>query len=241
MIGIYLVGSASRPFRDRLSDYDIEVAMDDAAYAATPMEERHVFVIDEGPPKKVDHEFYLRSWSELVALERSTHDLDHYPFQHAAILHDPTGRLATLFRRLAVLPPGVREVRLKVHYLETVFALGRAAKCLDRDRELAARLILGEAGLALVKLLAVARGSWAPTRHWAAEELRLLGIPDDLLGHAAAILAAPTHDGLKDLRDAIHRYLDGLGESFHHDRMALVRWAFLTAAGKQAFRTWGVQ
>lgn len=31
--GILLVGSASRPFRDRISDYDFEIAVDDDAYA----------------------------------------------------------------------------------------------------------------------------------------------------------------------------------------------------------------
>ncbi|MFH1609585.1 MAG: hypothetical protein ABID40_03040 [Candidatus Bipolaricaulota bacterium] len=241
MIGIYLVGSASRPFRDRISDYDIEVAMEDAAYAATQLEERHVFVVEEGPPRRVDHEFYLRPWSELGAMEASTLDLDHYPFQHAAILHDPTGRLADLFRRLAVLPPAVRETRLRVHYLETVFALGRAAKCLERGKDLATRLVLGEGGVALAKLLAVARGSWAPTRHWAAEELRILGVPEDLLTRAGSVLAAPFPDGIKALREGVHATLDELGESFHHDRMALIRWAFLTEEGKQAFRAWGAR
>lgn len=241
MIGIYLVGSASRPFRDRLSDYDIEVAMEDAAYAATSMEERHVFVVEEGPPKRVDHEFYLRPWGDLAAMETSTLDLDHYPFQHAAILHDPTGRLADLFRRLAVLSPAVRETRLRVHYLETAFALGRAAKCLERGNDLAARLVLGEGGVALAKLLAVARGSWAPTRHWAAEELRILGVSEDLLARAGAVLAAPSPEGFKALREGVHAFLDERGESFHHDRMALIRWAFLTAEGKQAFRVWGAR
>ncbi|MBC7169818.1 hypothetical protein H5T54_02625 [Candidatus Bipolaricaulota bacterium] len=241
VVGIYLVGSASRPFRDRISDYDVEVALDDAAYEGTPLEERHVFAIEEGPPRRVDHEFYLRPWGELVGLEQSPRDLDHYPFQHAAILHDPEHRLADLFRRLAVLPPAVRETRLRVHYLETVFALGRAAKCLDRGNDLAARLVLGEGAVALTRLLAVACGSWAPTRHWAGEELRLLGVPEGTLTAIGDLLAAPSADRITAVRDALHGWLDAQGVAFHRDRMGLIQWAFLTREGKAAFHTWGAR
>ena len=82
IIGIYLVGSATRPFRDERSDYDIEVVVEDELYRSLPDEERHVFVIDEGPPRKVDHEFYLWPWSEFEGLIGSTLDLYHYPYQH---------------------------------------------------------------------------------------------------------------------------------------------------------------
>lgn len=241
VVGISLVGSASRPFRDRISDYDIEVVLDDVAYDQTPFEERHVFAIDEGPPRRVDHEFYLRPWSELVAMERSTLDLDHYPFQHAVVLHDPEARLAVLFPRLAALPAEVRETRLKVHYLETVFALGRAVKCLDRGNDLATRLVLGEGSVALVKLLAVACGSWAPTRHWAAEELRLLGVPEEILAHASGLFTCPSSEGIRGLRNVLHAWLDEQGMAIHHDQMALIRWLFLTPEGKGALRTWGAR
>ncbi|MDD5452891.1 MAG: hypothetical protein PHZ21_01235 [Candidatus Bipolaricaulis sp.] len=241
VIGVYLVGSASRPFRDRISDYDLEVAVEDEAYERIGLEERHVFAIEDGPPRRVDHEFYLRPWSELVAMERSTLDLDHYPFQHAVILHDPQRRLAELFPRLAALPARVQATRVRVHYLETAFALGRAAKCLDRGNDLATRLVLGEGGVALTKLLAVASGSWAPTRHWAAEELRLLGVPEEIPARMAALLSAPTAEGIRELQGAVHAWLDHMGISHYRDRMGLIRWAFLTAEGKGAFRTWGAR
>ena len=198
-----------------------------------------MFAIDEGPPRRVDHEFYLRPWSELRAMERSPLDLDHYPFQHPAILHDPQGKLAALFPGLTVLPPEGQKTRLKVHYLEALFALGRAAKCLDRDNDLATRLVLGEGAVALMKLLALACGSWAPTRHWAAEELRLLGVPERILSAAGDLLAAPSSDRITAVRDGLHAWLDARGETFHHDRMGPIRWAFLSGDGKAAFRTWG--
>ena len=115
VIGVYLVGSATRPFRDPLSDYDFEVVMDDKAFAKGPGEKKLVFVLDEGPPRRVDHEFSLRPWTELARLVRSTLDLDHYPFQHARVLHAPTGRLGELVEHLAALPASVRKTRLRVH------------------------------------------------------------------------------------------------------------------------------
>ena len=63
VIGIYVVGSATRPHRDDLSDYDIEVVLEDAAYARTPDAERQVFAYKGDEPKVVDYEFYLRPWS----------------------------------------------------------------------------------------------------------------------------------------------------------------------------------
>ena len=66
VIGIYLLGSVTRPYRDGLSDYDIEVIVEDDAYERTPDEERQVFILKEGQPKVVDHEFYLIPWSDFV-------------------------------------------------------------------------------------------------------------------------------------------------------------------------------
>src|SRR5688572_18630021 len=116
--GIYLVGSASRPFRDQISDYDFEVAVDDDAFARASDDERHVFSIEPGPPPRVDYEFLLRPWSELEGLVASNRDVDHYPFEHARVLYDPEGALAPLLARIAALPDAVRETRLRVHYME---------------------------------------------------------------------------------------------------------------------------
>ena len=79
VIGVYLVGSATRPFRDPLSDYDFEVIVEDDALALVPALQKLVFVIEEGPPRRVDHEFYLRPWTELDRLVRSTLDLGPPP------------------------------------------------------------------------------------------------------------------------------------------------------------------
>lgn len=240
VIGIYVVGSATRPQRDDLSDYDIEVILDDAAYAKTPDAERQVFAYKAGEPKVVDYEFYLRPWSEFFALVSSTQDLFHYPYQHAAILHDPDERIAPVVRRLAELPEGIRQDRLRVHYLELRFALGRAQKTElgERDRDLNLRLLWGDAASALVKVLFLAARSWPATHHWVEQELRLLGVPDALLQGMESTFRDPTQERTKRLVETVNAWLDERAEGFHHDTRALIAWAFHRSEGKDAFERW---
>ncbi len=241
VVGIYVVGSATRPHRDDLSDYDIEVVLEDAAYAQTPDAERQIFAYKDGEPKVVDYEFYLRPWSEFLALVSSTQDLFHYPYQHAEILHDPQGRIAPVVRRLAELPEGIRHDRLCVHYLEFRFALGRARKTelAGRDRNLNLRLLHGDAVSALVKVLFLAARSWPATHHWTEQELLRLGIPENLLENMEATFRDPTQERTKRMVDTVGAWLDERGETFHHDTNALITWAFHRSEGKDAFERWG--
>ncbi|MGD9675346.1 MAG: hypothetical protein AB7V19_01490 [Candidatus Bipolaricaulia bacterium] len=239
VIGVYVVGSTTRPHRDVLSDYDIEVIVEDEAYERTPVADRQVFAFREGEPKVVDYEFYLRPWSGFRALVSSTQDLFHYPYQHAVILHDPERRIAPVIARLAELPEAIRHDRLRVHYLEMRFAFGRERKTGRRGGILNLRLLRGDALAALVKLLFLAAGSWPATHHWTDQELRLIGVPPDLLRDADVALAEPTFERTKRLVDSVNAWLDGQGETFHHDADALIAWAFHTSEGRSAFECWG--
>jgi len=239
VVGIYVVGSATRPFRDGLSDYDIEVVVTDEVYDRTPDDERHILVIEEGPPRRVDHEFYLWPWRDFTALRDSDQDLFHFAYQHAAILHDPEGRIAAIVSKLAELPDIVREQRMRVHFLEFIYGSGRARKTLERGSTLNVRMVLAAAVRALVKLLFLQHGSWAPTLHWSEQELRELGIPVDLITQMTGLLADPTEDALRGLVERVKARLTEREETFHDDVAALDRWAFLTAEGKRAFARWG--
>jgi len=245
VIGIYLLGSVTRPYRDGLSDYDIEVIVEDDAYERTPDEERQVFILKEGQPKVVDHEFYLIPWSDFVGLTESTHDLFHQPYQYAVILHDPEGQIAPIIERLAELPESVRRERMTVHFLEFLYRLGRARKTSNRaasgDPAINLRLLYGDALSALVKLLFLAKGSWASTKHWSEQELHLLGIPEDLLARAACLQGIPKPEDAKGLVEAVKAFLDECGETFHHDMEGIQRWLFFTKDGKRAFERWGLR
>ncbi len=245
VIGIYLLGSMTRPYRDGLSDYDIEVIVEDAVYDVTPDEERQVLRFKEGEPGVVDYEFYLIPWSDFTALLESTHDLFHQPYQHAVVLHDPQGRIAPIIERLAELSDDVRRERMAVHFLEFLHRLGRARKTANRAGEggptINLRLLYGDALSALVKLLFLAKGSWASAKHWSEQELRQLGIPEDLLSCAARLQGVPDPGAAKFLVEAVRTFLDGCGETFHHDAEGIERWLFFTKEGKRAFERWGLR
>ena len=249
VIGIYLLGSVTRPYRDDLSDYDIEVIVEDAVYEATPDEERQVFFykdgVEDGGRRVVDYEFYLVPWSHFVGLTESTHDLFHQPCQHAVILHDPDGRIAPVVERLAALPEKVRHERMTVHFLEFLYRLGRARKTATRadgsGSAINLRLLYGDALSALVKLLFLAKGSWAVTVHWSEEELRLLGVPEELFARARCLGGPPTPEEVKDLVEAVRAFLDDCGETFHRDMDGIQRWLFFTEEGKRAFERWGLR
>jgi hypothetical protein len=238
VVGAYVVGSATRPHRDALSDYDIEVVVEDDVYEATPDADRQVFTLKPGEPKVVDYEFYLWPWSAFERLVESKQDLFHYPYQHAVILHDPQQRIAPVVRRLAELPQEVRGDRMRVHYLEFVFALGRARKTRERGGPLNLRILHGDALTALTKLFFVTLGSWPATHHWAEQELRLLGLPEDLLRQTADVFSAPEPETSKQLAEAVRRWLDARGETFHRETDSLITWAFHRLEGKRAFEMW---
>lgn len=238
IIGIYVVGSATRPHRDELSDYDIEIIVEDDVYARMPDDERHVFTFRDEKKRIVDHEFYHVPWSQFVALTDSTQDLFHYSYQYAAVLHDPDGRIEPIVRRLGELPNDVRFDRMRVHYLEFRFALGRARKTSERGGHLNLALLRGDVLSALVKLLFLTMRSWPATHHWSEQELRQLGVFPPLLREVEATFAAPDLDRSKTLVETIDAWLDDQGESFHHDVQALMAWAFYRAEGKRAFERW---
>lgn len=215
--------------------------MEDAAYAATPLPERHVFAVEEGQPKRVDHEFYLRPWGELVAMESSTLDLDHYPVPTRGDPPRPHGEACRPVPAAGCpSPSGTRH--------PVVGSLPG-----DRVRPRPRREMSGE-GQGPCRA-AHPRGGKCGACEAPRRGPRLVG-PDPPLGGGGAPHPgraggppgsgrgrprAPSPDGFNTLREGVQAFLDELGESFHHDRMALIRWAFLTAEGKAAFRTWGAR
>jgi len=240
IIGIYVVGSATRPYSDELSDYDIEIIVEDDVYELTPMVERQVFSFKEGDAKIVDYEFYLIPWSDFVGLTESTLDLFHYPYQHAAILHDPKGRIEPIIKQLASLPEDVRLERMTVHFLEFLYRLGRNRKTAQRgDLPINLALLQGDALSSLIKLIFLAKGSWPSTKHWSEQELAELGISIELLGLVKAWIADHSSENVRAMVDAVKVFLDDAGETFHHDMDGIQQWLFFTVKGKAAFERWG--
>ena len=240
VIGIYVVGSATRPYRDELSDYDIEVIVEDDVYERTPMDERQVFSFKEGEPKIVDYEFYLIPWRDFAKLPESTHDLFHHSAQHAVILHDPEERIEPVIRQLAELPEDVRIERMTVHFLGLLYRLGRARKTAERgELPINLALLRGDALSSLTKVIFLAKGSWPSTKYWSEQEFAELGISDDLLDLVKVWMLDPSSDNARGLVEAVRSFLDDAGETFHQDMDGIQQWLFFTKEGKAAFERWG--
>ncbi|MFC2081670.1 nucleotidyltransferase domain-containing protein [Candidatus Bipolaricaulota bacterium] len=246
VIGVYLVGSATRPHRDEQSDLDIEVIVEDDVYERTPDEERQTFVFKEGTaegePKVVDYEFYLIPWSDFVALSESTHDVFHYPYQHAIVLHDPGNRITPVIEEHAHLSEDVRQERMTVHYLDFLYRLGRARKTRARDaRRLNLTLLYADAVRALVKLLFLVKASWPATAHWSEQELRLLGVPDALIEGASRLGPDMAPEDVKALVEGVRTFMEANGLTIHKEHDAIQPWLFFTRDGKAAFERWGAR
>jgi hypothetical protein len=240
VIGVYVVGSATRPYRDALSDYDIEIIVEDDVYECMPMDERQIFSFKEGEPKVVDYEFYFIPWSDFEGLQTSTLDLFHYPYQHAEILHDPAGRIGPIINKLAELPEDLRLERMTVHFLEFLYRLGRRRKTSERgESPVNLALLLGDALSSLTKLIFLAKKSWPSMKHWSEQEFEELRIPTVMLDSAKAWLSDPSSDHARAMVGAVQAFLDAEGETFHHDMDGIQQWLFFTKEGKEAFEKWG--
>ena len=243
VLGVYLLGSSSRPYRDHLSDYDFEVVIADEAYPKIPREELLVFTMNEGPPRRVDHEFYLRPLSELERHVDSPHDVFHGSYRHAIVLHDPQGILRPLIERLAELPEHVREARIRVHYLEVYEGIARGRKTLQRASQSQGnvQLLLGEARRALVKLQFLQMRLWPMPWHWAKEELDLAGACDEPRVALDSAIDGPSAETLRGALDTLNAWLTSAGETFHEDVRALFDWLYLTPEGKAAHHRWAAR
>src|SRR6476660_7090233 len=94
VVGVLLVGSRSRGHSDELSDDDLEVILtDEAAARLSPTECSDVLIEGERPNRRMIYDAQYLGISALKAKERSTLDLDHWPYERAPILYDRFGQL----------------------------------------------------------------------------------------------------------------------------------------------------
>lgn len=185
VIGILLVGSASRFYCDSFSDFDVEVFVRDETYKQLLPAERLV-------RHSESVELLFLPVSELERKAVSTADIDHWPYAGCQILHDPAGLLAHAVQAIAQMPADVQRERVRLHYFEYLFAAGRLDRVLDRGDELNARLTAAQTVMRAIDVLFLVRGEWPPVVHWASESLAVLGPPGaDLKSMLATLLRRP--------------------------------------------------
>jgi len=209
-------------------------------------DEKHVIALEEGSERRIDHEFYIRPVSELEEMISSTRDLSHYPYQHAVVLHDPSGEMTRIISKLARLPRSIRDVRMRVHFLEFSLALRRSRKAIKRGGKLNVQLLYCQAFTALVKLLFLVMGSWPAGHHWSEQELSIVGVDPAFISCLGRLASCPTEENMTTLEARVRTWLvekkqlltDIEEETFQDTYRNLVSWAYSTPDGKKAFEAW---
>jgi predicted nucleotidyltransferase len=170
IMGILVVGSASREYGDDLSDFDVEVIVSDTFYRGLSKECR--FMSREIDQLRV--EYLILPEADFVAKVKSPIDIDHWPYEYCLVAYDPRSFLAHILPLIVRMPEEVRSARLKLHYFEFLFGAQRMSRLLRRGSELNARLVAAQTVSVLIKLLFVLRRRWPPVSHWATQNLVLM-------------------------------------------------------------------
>jgi hypothetical protein len=192
VVGVVLVGSKTRGFNDALSDDDLEVLLDERAYAKlAPSECISLGYEGEGETKRLAYDAQLTSLADLVRKRTSPIDLDRWPYEKAVVLHDPSSRVAEAVAAAGRMDPEFRAIRLKHAMLDAAIAARRAEKTLKRGYEGAVRLLLARSARALLRIAFALESRWVPLEHWLERELETLPDPERVGPAALELLASP--------------------------------------------------
>ncbi len=214
-LGILLVGSSSRAYRDALSDQDLEVIVTDAFYAHLPLDQR--LRHDQ------ETELLFLPQSDFLAKKNSPADIDHWTYEDCVVLHDPHGLLEDELIKIALLPLDLRAARLKLHYFEFLFSAQRLDKLLTRGDELNVRLALAHAATNLIKLIFLLNHRWPPVIHWTAQSLT--NLPENLPHFKAQLtefLRQPSAPLSRQLIQEVDHLLERQGFSFVLNKTAML-------------------
>ncbi|OWQ90659.1 hypothetical protein CDN99_10705 [Roseateles aquatilis] len=231
VIGAFLHGSSTRPYGDDDSDADLCVVVEPEAPRMDP--EFAFQRLWKDGRKVADLKFV--SIAELGAPQV---DLEHYRAVHARILFDRDGQLASLLARVAKVPHVMATDRLKVHYFEVTFVIGKIQSALRRHQREAVTLLRTQLVLAAARLLFLQRGTWPPPTTWIFHELALVGVPSDLIAALRDVLDVADPRRLRVLRGALDGHLIERGATFVDNPVLLLDWLFESPEGRRAQMNW---
>lgn len=220
-------------------DLDIFAVVEDAAYERIPPRKRSVLVVDPGPPRRKTADIGYVSVAETEEWVTAARDAWHWQLQYMAILHDPQDLMRSLVQRGAALPDGVREERMRVHYAELAYSAAKAKSRLASGDTAHVPIVVAIGVRAALKLLAVARGSWAPLTHCMWDALREIGVSAAVVDVALRASRDPAA-GLDELLTATESWLSECGHQFHHNPFQLKGWLY-SAEGRAAQERWAHQ
>ncbi|MCK4259496.1 MAG: hypothetical protein KAX49_10995 [Halanaerobiales bacterium] len=194
VLGIVLVGSASKSYTDLLSDYDLEVIVTDSYYD-TLDDDQKFYEIEE---EKL--EFLILPESDFLAKIDASQDVEHWPYETFQIIYDTNDYLEEKLIEIISIKPEIREKRLKLHYFEFLFCAQRIERTLMRGNEFNVLMVSAKMNMALIKLLFLLNYRWPPLLHWAMENLEEIdGIPQQLKSMMLESLRKPNAKLAKNL------------------------------------------
>jgi hypothetical protein len=216
VLGIVVVGSASRHYRDALSDYDVEIITTDRMFASATPEEQFFRISNDAV------ECALVPESDFSAKKRSIADIDHWPYTSCIVLHDPDGYVINEIEQIAAMPEELRQARIRLHYFEFLFSARKIKRTMQRGDELNVRLLAAQAVMTVLKLLFVLQGQWPPITHWTAQNLaQLEDIPATVKPLMIRLLAQPNPATAEQLIQTIDGLLSAIDFPYVHARTAL--------------------
>lgn len=216
VLGIVVVGSASRHYRDALSDYDVEIITTDRMFARASEQEQFFRVNGDAI------ECALVPESDFSAKKRSTADIDHWPYTSCIVLHDPDGYVINEIEQIVAMPEELRQARIKLHYFEFLFSARKIGRTMQRGDELNVRLVAAQAVITALRLLFVLEGQWPPITHWTAQNLaQLERIPGTIKPLLIQLLTQPNPTTAERLIQLIDNLLSNIDFPYVHARTAL--------------------
>lgn len=198
---VLMVGSKSRGHGDALSDDDLEVILEEDAYATlAPGDCAEFLIVDEAEGKRIVYDAQYLPFSALEERRYSPLDLDRWPYEKAPVLYDRDGATTEVVRALGAMPASFRATRLRHATLDAWIAVKRAPKTEGRGAAVSARAVVLRGCRALTRVVFALEGRWVPLDHWLDAEL---GTLRDTAGAVAPLREAWLTGAARDLDAAI--------------------------------------
>ncbi|MCL1989816.1 MAG: hypothetical protein FWG67_02895 [Defluviitaleaceae bacterium] len=163
ILGILLIGSSSRLYKDDLSDQDYEVIVTDDYYKNNNL--KVIFI--EG--RKA--EFLYLPISDYEKKIESPCNIDHWPIENHELIYDKDRKIEELTIKILMQDYELVKKKLKLHYFEFIFLALRFEKLLKRGSELNCLMTIAIMNYSVIKLLFLLKGKWPPIIYWAEQNL----------------------------------------------------------------------
>lgn len=217
VIGVVMVGSSSREYKDPLSDLDIEVIVRNEVYRSL-QRKTQTFL-----PEHKGAELLFFPYTEFQLKKVSPLDLDHWPYVHARIIYDQSGVIEQEIKQIVSMPYDLALARSKLHYFEFLFSVNRLEKLIVRGSRLNLNLTIHQALASFIRLMFVTQQQWPPLLHWATQNLlEIEGVPGQMIALATALSEKPSVTCRDQLLLAIDKYLLDGGYTFHFSKTELM-------------------